>query len=473
MLGRTRRIHFVGIGGIGMSGIAELLANLGYEVSGSDARRTAVTERLEGLGVRVQTGHDAAHVGNADVVVISSAIGTDNVEVAEARLRRIAVIPRAEMLAELMRLRYGIAIAGAHGKTTTTSMVALMLERAGLDPTAVIGGRLSAFGSNARLGRGDYMVAEADESDRSFLKLSPAIAVITNIDREHMESYGSWDNLQQAFVDFANKVPFYGAVVACSDDEAVREVLPRMMRRVITYGLAPDVLPGGPNIAAHDVVLEAFSCRCTITHRENGNRLELGKLHLNVPGRHNLLNALAAVAVGLETGVGFARIAAALGEFRGAERRFERRGEAEGVLVVDDYGHHPTEIAAVIAAARAGVDRRVVLVFQPHRYTRTRDLMGEFGRALAAADEVVLTDIYSAGEQPIAGITVDVLAQAVRRTAKCPVHVVRALDDVPAAVASLAKKGDLIITLGAGSIGGVADRILDAIRRRSKRETAS
>ena len=299
-------------------------------------------------------------MGNADVVVISSAIGTDNVEVAEARLRRIAVIPRAEMLAELMRLRYGIAIAGAHGKTTTTSMVALMLERAGLDPTAVIGGRLSAFGSNARLGRGDYMVAEADESDRSFLKLSPAIAVITNIDREHMESYGSWDNLQQAFVDFANKVPFYGAVVACSDDEAVREVLPRMMRRVITYGLAPDVLPGGPNIAAHDVVLEAFSCRCTITHRENGNRLELGKLHLNVPGRHNLLNALAAVAVGLETGVGFARIAAALGEFRGAERRFERRGEAEGVLVVDDYGHHPTEIAAVIAAARAGVDRRVV-----------------------------------------------------------------------------------------------------------------
>ena len=473
MLGRTRRIHFVGIGGIGMSGIAELLANLGYEVSGSDARRTAVTERLEGLGVRVQTGHDAAHVGNADVVVISSAIGTDNVEVAEARLRRIAVIPRAEMLAELMRLRYGIAIAGAHGKTTTTSMVALMLERAGLDPTAVIGGRLSAFGSNARLGRGDYMVAEADESDRSFLKLSPAIAVITNIDREHMESYGSWDNLQQAFVDFANKVPFYGAVVACSDDEAVREVLPRMMRRVITYGLAPDVLPGGPNIAAHDVVLEAFSCRCTITHRENGNRLELGKLHLNVPGRHNLLNALAAVAVGLETGVGFARIAVALGEFRGAERRFERRGEAEGVLVVDDYGHHPTEIAAVIAAARAGVDRRVVLVFQPHRYTRTRDLMGEFGRALAAADEVVLTDIYSAGEQPIAGITVDVLAQAVRRTAKCPVHVVRALDDVPAAVAALAKKGDLIITLGAGSIGGVADRILDAIRRRSKQETAS
>jgi UDP-N-acetylmuramate--alanine ligase len=454
----------VGIGGIGMSGIAELLANLGYEVSGSDAKRSAVTERLERLGVRVKTGHAAAHVGNADVVVISSAIAADNVEVAEARLRRIPVIPRAEMLAELMRLRYGIAIAGAHGKTTTTSMVALMLERAGLDPTAVIGGRLSAFGSNARLGRGDYMVAEADESDRSFLKLSPAIAVITNLDREHMESYGSWDNLQQAFVDFANKVPFYGAVVACSDDNAVREVLPRIVRRVITYGLA-DSVPGGPHVAAHDVVLEAFSCRCTVTHRESSTRSELGTLQLNVPGRHNLLNALAAVAVGLETGVAFTRIASALGEFRGAERRFERRGEAAGVLVVDDYGHHPTEIAAVIAAARAGVDRRIVIVFQPHRYTRTRDLLNEFGRALAAANEVVLTDIYSAGEPSIAGITIEALAQAVRQTATCPVHVVRALDDLPAAVAGLAKAGDLIITLGAGSIGGVADRILDAIRR--------
>jgi UDP-N-acetylmuramate--alanine ligase len=481
----------VGIGGIGMSGIAELLANLGYEVSGSDARQTAVTARLERLGVRVHAGHAAAHVGNVDVVVISSAIGADNVEVAEARRRRIAVIPRAEMLAELMRLRYGIAIAGAHGKTTTTSMVALMLERAGLDPTAVIGGRLSAFGSNARLGRGDYMVAEADESDRSFLKLSPAIAVITNIDREHMESYGSWDNLQQAFVDFANKVPFYGAVVACSDDAAVREVLPRITRRVITYGFAADDrigaarvasahpgeavpdIPASPRVSAHDVVLEAFSCRCTVSHRDNGNRVELGQLRLNVPGRHNLLNALAAIAVGLEAGVAFPRMAAALGEFRGAERRFERRGEADGILVVDDYGHHPTEIAAVIAAARAGVDRRVVIVFQPHRYTRTRDLMDEFGHALAAADEVVLTDIYSAGEAPIAGITIDVLAETVRRIAACPVHVVRALDDLPAAVASLARGGDLIITLGAGSIGGVADRILEAIRRRQERETAS
>jgi UDP-N-acetylmuramate--alanine ligase len=478
MLGRTRRIHFVGVGGIGMSGIAELLANLGYEVSGSDMRRSSVTDRLEQLGVRVYTGHDALHVGNADVVVISSAISDGNPEVAESRRRRIPVIPRAEMLAELMRLRYGIAIAGAHGKTTTTSMVAWVLERAGLDPTAVIGGRLSAFGSNARLGQGDYMVAEADESDRSFLKLSPSIAVITNIDREHMESYGSWENLQQAFADFANKVPFYGAVVACSDDTPVRTLLPRITRRVITYGFASGFAPGAelersdvreensPNIAAHGVVLEAFGSRCTVSQREDGGRVELGGLQLSVPGRHNLLNGLAAVAVGIETGVSFAEIAAALAEFRGAERRFERRGEAGGILVVDDYGHHPTEITAVIAAARAGVDRRVVVVFQPHRFTRTRDLLADFGHALAAADEVVLTDIYAAGEPPIPGITVDVLAQTVRAAATCPVHVVRSLDDLPEAVAALLREGDLVITLGAGSIGGVGDRILETIRRR-------
>jgi UDP-N-acetylmuramate--alanine ligase len=457
-----------------MSGIAELLVNLGYEVSGSDARRSSVTDRLEQLGARIFTGHDALHVGNADVVVTSSAIAGGNPEVAEARGRRIPVIPRAEMLAELMRLRYGIAIAGAHGKTTTTSMVALLLERAGLDPTAVIGGRLSAFGSNARLGRGDYMVAEADESDRSFLKLSPSIAVVTNIDREHMESYGSWDHLQQAFADFANKVPFYGAVIACADDRPVRELLPRITRRVITYGFAataaggdPGARPeaaGDPDVAAHGVVMEAFGSRSMVTHRENDGRVELGPLHLNVPGRHNLLNALAAVAVGIETGVPFARMAAALEEFRGAERRFDRRGEAGGVMVVDDYGHHPTEIAAVIAAARAGVSRRLLVVFQPHRYTRTRDLMQEFGHALAAADEVVLTDIYAAGEPPIPGITVDALAASVRAVARCPVHLVQSLDEVPASVASLARAGDLVITLGAGSIGGVADRILEALR---------
>jgi UDP-N-acetylmuramate--alanine ligase len=463
MLGRTRRIHFVGIGGIGMSGIAELLANLGYEVSGSDAKRSDVTDRLERLGVRVFEGHDAAHVGAADVVVVSSAIRPDNAEVADAGRRRIPVIPRAEMLAELMRLRYGIAIAGAHGKTTTTSMVALVLERAGLDPTAVIGGRLSAFGSNARLGRGDYMVAEADESDRSFLKLSPAIAVITNIDREHMESYGTWESLQQAFADFANKVPFYGAVVACADDGPVRDLLPRISRRVITYGLAGDA-PDAPDVAGAGMALEAFGSRCLVTRRAADDRVaELGPLVLRVPGRHNLLNALGAVAVGLEVGVPFDRVAAALAAFQGAERRFQHRGERRGVMVIDDYGHHPTEIAAVIAAARAGIDRRVVVVFQPHRYTRTADLMTEFGAALGGADEVVLTDIYPAGEAPIPGVTVDALAAAVRATARCPVHLVRALDDLPREVARLSRSGDLVITLGAGSIGQVGDRILEAI----------
>jgi UDP-N-acetylmuramate--alanine ligase len=461
MLGRTRRIHFVGIGGIGMSGIAELLANLGYEVTGSDAKRSDATTRLEGLGVRLSIGHQAEQVGTAEVVVVSSAIAGDNPEVAEARRRHIPVIPRAEMLAELMRLRYGIAVAGAHGKTTTTSMVALVLERAGLDPTAVIGGRLSAFGSNARLGRGEYMVVEADESDRSFLKLSPSIALITNIDREHMENYGTWETLQQAFADFANKVPFYGAVVACADDGAVRELLPRLTRRVITYAMDDRAA----DITGRDMRLEAFGSSCEVRQRTpDAATIELGTMTLHVPGRHNLMNALGAVAVGLEAGVPFAQIASALEGFRGAERRFQMRGEESGVMVVDDYGHHPTEIAAVIAAARAGINRRVVVVFQPHRYSRTSMLMREFGDALGAADIVVLTDIYAAGEVPIPGITVDTLADAVRAVARCPVHVVKSLEDLPAAVAALSHRNDLVITMGAGSIGAVGDRILEVIR---------
>ena len=460
MLGRTRRIHFVGVGGIGMSGIAELLVNLGYDVSGSDAKTSDVTDRLASLGVRIASGHDGLQVGNADVVVTSSAIQAGNPEVEEARRRSIPVIPRAEMLAELMRLRYGIAIAGAHGKTTTTSMVALLMERAGLDPTAVIGGRLSAFGSNARLGRGDYMVVEADESDRSFLKLTPAIAVITNIDREHMESYGSWDALQQAFVDFANKVPFYGTVVACVDDEAVRTLVPRMTRRVVTYGFEKS----GATVTGHGMALEAFGSRCRVTQgKPLGGSVDLGPLTLRVPGRHNLLNAIGAVAVGLEVGIPFPQIARGLEEFRGAERRFQLRGEERGVMVVDDYGHHPTEIAAVIAAARAGLDRRVVVVFQPHRYTRTRDLLDEFGRALGGADAIVLTDIYAAGEAPIAGATAEAVEQVVRKTGR-PVTLVKALDDVPAAVARIARPNDLVITLGAGSIGTMPDRILDALK---------
>jgi UDP-N-acetylmuramate--alanine ligase len=471
MLGKTRHVHFVGVGGIGMSGIAELLANLGYEVSGSDAKRSDATDRLASLGVRIAVGHDAANVGGADVVVVSSAIRPDNPEVDAAHRRGVPVIPRAEMLAELMRLRYGIAIAGAHGKTTTTSMVALVLERGGLDPTAVIGGRLSAFGSNARLGRGEYVVAEADESDRSFLKLSPTIALITNIDREHMESYGSWDALQRAFADFANKVPFYGAVIACADDAPVQALIPQITRRVITYGLTSGEGPGGTLVQGRDAELEAFGSRCTVWRRATADAapVRLGHLRLRVPGRHNLLNALGAVAVGLEVGLPFDRVASALEEFQGAERRFQVRGEEAGVLVVDDYGHHPTEIAAVIAAARAGIDRRLVIVFQPHRYSRTQQLMPDFVRALRGADEIVLTDIYAAGEPPIPGVSAGGLASALA-AAGARVRLVPALDDVAPAVADLAQPGDLVVTLGAGSIGAVGDRILAALRAREPRE---
>jgi UDP-N-acetylmuramate--alanine ligase len=339
-------------------------------------------------------------------------------------------------------------------------MVALVLDRAGLDPTAVIGGRLSAFGSNARLGKGNYMVAEADESDRSFLKLSPVIAVITNIDREHMESYGTWENLQHAFAEFANKVPFYGAIVACADDRPVRELVPRLTRRVITYALAADATVSGRGMR-----LEAFGSTCSVTHaRSDGTHEVLGTLRLQVPGRHNVLNALAATAVGLEVGVPFTRIAAGLEEFRGAERRFETRGEIDGVMVIDDYGHHPTEIAAVLAAARAGIDRRIIAVFQPHRYTRTAQLLDDFGPAFAGADRIVLTDIYAAGEPPIPGATIDALAASVRQSVSAPVDVVRQLEDLPNAVAAIARPGDLVLTLGAGSIGSVGDRILEALR---------
>jgi UDP-N-acetylmuramate--alanine ligase len=464
MLGKTRHVHFVGIGGIGMSGIAELLANLGYIVTGSDEKRSAVTDRLQTLGIAVHTGHDARHVGSADVVVISSAVRPANAEVREALRRHVPVIPRAEMLAELMRLRYAIAVAGAHGKTTTTSMIALVLERAGLDPTAVIGGRLSAFGSNARLGRGELMVAEADESDRSFLKLFPTVAVMTNIDHEHLENYGGFDDLRQAFVDFANKVPFYGAVVACADNPALAEILPRVGRRVITYGLdAPDA-----DFGAVDVALGAMRGRATIVRRVRGGAdgrdavSTLGGVGLAVPGRHNLQNALAAIAVGFELGLRFDQIAAGLAEFRGAERRFEVRGEPRGVLVVDDYGHHPTEIAAVLDAARA-LERRIIVAFQPHRFTRTAALMDAFGPALAGADHIVLTDIYPAGEDAIAGVTLEALAAAVRRATDRPVDVAPTLDEVVGRIASIARAGDVVITLGAGSIGSIPDRLVEAL----------
>jgi UDP-N-acetylmuramate--alanine ligase len=460
MLGRTRRVHFVGIGGIGMSGIAELLVNLGYSVTGSDLRLSEITDRLASLGVGISVGHDARNLGDADVVVVSSAVHQDNPEVTAARSRHVPVIPRAEMLAELMRLRAGIAIAGAHGKTTTTSMVALMLERAGLDPTAVIGGRLSAFGSNARLGRGQYMVAEADESDRSFLKLSPTIALVTNIDREHMETYGTFDNLVGAFADFAGSVPFYGAVVACVDDGPVAALLPRLTRRIVTYGFSESA-----DVRGIDPVTDGQSGRCRVQYSVRGvpNGTGAGALRLSIPGRHNLQNALGAIAVGLEIGVPFDRIVAALAEFRGAERRYQGRGTVNGVTLVDDYGHHPTEIAAVLRAARDGHPARVVAVFQPHRYTRTRDLMNDFGPALALADEVVLVDIYAAGEGPIPGVNLETLAAAVRRNVK-NLHVVPDLDDAAAAIGRLTQPGDVVVTLGAGSIGALPDRILRVLR---------
>jgi len=470
-------VHFVGIGGIGMSGIAELLANLGYAVSGSDEKRSAVTERLATLGIRVAIGHGAANVGDADVVVISSAVRPTNPEVVEAQARQIPVIPRAEMLAELMRLRFSIAVAGAHGKTTTTSMIAVVLERAGLDPTAVIGGRLSAFGSNARLGRGELMVAEADESDRSFLKLFPTIAVITNIDHEHLENYGGFDDLQQAFVDFANKTPFYGGVVACLDDPNLAAILPRMTRRVTTYGLTA----AAADLTADEVALGPLSVTATVKRRgrrasgqrrgDRPNQLAtLGTLTLNVPGRHNLLNALAAIAVAGELGLTFERAAAGLKEFRGAERRFEVRGEPNGILVVDDYGHHPTEIAAVLAAAKT-LRRRIVVAFQPHRFTRTAALLDAFGPALAGADHIVLTDIYAAGEDPIPGATLDALAAAVRRGAPATVDVVPRLDDVVSAVVRAARPGDVVITLGAGSIGSLPERLIAALERPAAERT--
>jgi len=468
MLGKTRRVHFIGIGGIGMSGIAELLANLGYEVTGSDAKRSSVTDRLTTLGIRVRLGHAAAHIGDADVVVVSSAVRGTNPEVLAAVRRQIPVIPRAEMLAELMRLRYAIAVAGAHGKTTTTSMIALVLERAGLDPTAVIGGRLSAFGSNARLGRGELMVAEADESDQSFLKLFPTLAVITNIDREHLENYGGFGELQQAFVDFANKVPFYGAVVACADDPNLTAVLPRVTRRLTTYGLTSP----GADITATDITLGPMTGAAIVHRRDRSARdpadtLRLGPLSLNVPGRHNLQNALAVVAVGLEIGLSFEQIATGLRDFRGAERRFDVRGEPNGILIVDDYGHHPTEIAAVLEAAR-GLQRRIVVAFQPHRYTRTAALMDAFGPALSGASHIVLTEIYGAGEDPIPGITAETLAAAIRSSASTPVEVVGLVEDVAAAVLRIARPGDVVITLGAGSIGTVAERLIEMLSGRSR-----
>ena len=459
MPGARKAVHFIGVGGSGMSPLAEILLRQGTRVTGSDLHASAVTKHLVSLGLEFHEGHDAAHVGDADAVVRSSAVKLTNPEVQEAERRRIPVILRGQLLADLMATRRGVAIAGAHGKTTTTAMTGLVLTEAGIDPTVVIGGRFAQFGSHARIGRSEFLVAEADESDRSFLLLKPQVAVVTNIDEEHLESYRDFDGLVEAFGRFAESVPADGVAVLCTDDQHLRRLSGTIAARVMSYG-ADD---RSATIGALDVRDEGFGMRATVVRRHEGHEEILGEIALQVPGRHNVLNALAATGVALELGAPFPVVARALGEFRGAERRFERKGEVRGITVVDDYGHHPTEVAAVLRAARATGPKRLVCVFQPHRYSRTARLLERFGPALSLADEIVLTDIYAAGEDPIPGATIEALAARVEQAAPGRVLLVKALADVPAQVARIARPGDLVITLGAGSIGSAGPRILEEL----------
>jgi UDP-N-acetylmuramate--alanine ligase len=466
MFAKIQRIHFVGIGGIGMSGIAEVLLNLGYKVSGSDLKSSSVTQRLAGLGAAIFEGHRAENIAGAEVVVTSSAIAAENPEVTEAHKLHIPVIQRAEMLAELMRLKYGIAIAGMHGKTTTTSMVAAVLAAGGLDPTVVVGGRVDAMGSNARLGKSHYLVAEADESDRSFLKLSPILSVVTNIDREHMDCYRNMRDVKKTFLEFMDRVPFYGMIVACNDDPLLRRLLPDVQRRTVTYGTrrGSDFLIKIPTSRAKDAREMGHPPlnRFRVSYRKQ----DLGEFTLHVPGVHNVLNATAAIAVGVGLDVGVEAIRTALDQFRGVDRRFQLRGTAAGISVIDDYGHHPTEIKATLAAARQCGFRRVHVIFQPHRYTRTRDLMEEFTSAFADADSLFVLDIYAASEKPIDGITGEILAQRIReKTGKSAQYVASFAEAVDAAVAA-AQDGDMILTLGAGSVSQFGPMILEKLRER-------
>ncbi len=457
---KVKRIHFVGVGGAGMSGIAEVLANQGFEVSGSDLAASATTQRLAEKGVRVTIGHTAENVAGADAVVVSTAVKEDNPEVLAARESHIPIVPRAQMLAELMRLKQGIAIAGTHGKTTTTSLTASCLAEAGLDPTFVIGGRLISAGANARLGGGEFLVAEADESDASFLFLSPVIAVVTNIDADHMDTYGQdFGKLKQAFVDFVHRLPFYGVAVMCADDPHVREILPQIAKQVVTYGFA-----AGANIRAENVRADGgkmhFDCV-----RTNGT-VSRFPVTLNLPGEHNVRNALAAIAVATEVGAGDAAIQKALSEFNGVGRRFQRYGEVGlpgggSFTLIDDYGHHPAEMAATLAAARGAFPgRRIVLAFQPHRYTRTRDCFEDFVKVLSAADAVLLAEVYAAGEAPIVAADGRSLARALRVTGKLEPLFVEDIAALPRAILATARDGDVVITLGAGSIGSVPARLV-------------
>lgn len=458
MFKKYQHIHFVGIGGIGMSGIAEVLLNLGYRISGSDAKKSAITDRLETLGAKVFEGHNAANVNDAQVVVTSTAVRPDNPEVVEATRKQVPVIPRAEMLAELMRLKYGIAIAGSHGKTTTTSMVATVLDRAGVDPTIVVGGRVNTLGSNARLGRGDFMVVEADESDKSFLKLSPTIAVVTNIDLEHLDFYSGIEEIRDHFVQFVNKVPFYGSVIICLDDANIQMIIPQITRRVITYGMRAHA-----EIAASDVQIERENFGSSFTVRRRGE--ELGRIKLNVPGEHNVCNALAAVAVALDLEVDFAKIAEGLEAFTGAGRRFEIKGQvpadSKGILVVDDYGHHPTEIRATLAAAKTS-GRRLVVLFQPHRYSRTAALRDEFARSFYDAEVVLLADIYAASEDPIPGVTAQALAEDIEKFGHRNVRYVGSVENGAQVLLDVAQPGDLVLTLGAGNVWRAGEEFLTA-----------
>jgi UDP-N-acetylmuramate--alanine ligase len=460
MLGKIRRIHFVGIGGIGMSGIAEVLLNLGFAVSGSDLKATPVTDRLSKLGARVFEGHAASHLGDAQVVVVSSVIPPENPEVQEAQRRQIPVIPRAEMLAELMRLKFCVAVAGAHGKTTVTSMIAVMLTQAGLDPTAVIGGRLDVFASSARLGQGELMVVEADESDRSFLYLLPSIAVVTNIDREHLDHYRDLNEITSAFLSFVNKVPFYGAVVACADapwGERFRELLPQLRRRVVTYGL--DL---GADVQGSALRLQPRGSNFEVEARTK----PLGSFNIRVPGRHNVQNALAAVAVGLELGLSAEQIRQGLERFHGADRRFQIKAEFEGITIVDDYGHHPTEIRATLEAARLWGAKRVIAIFQPHRYTRTMFLMDDFAQSFQAADQVYVLDIYPASEKPIPGVTSPRLVERMAELGFPRARYAPSEQAVIQGVLEDLRSGDLILTVGAGSVGRLGDALAEAIRGR-------
>jgi UDP-N-acetylmuramate--alanine ligase len=453
MYQRHQRIHFVGIGGIGMSGIAEVLINLGHQVSGSDLKESGTTRRLASLGARISLGHHPDQVEGADVVVVSSAVKEDNPEVIGARERLIPVIPRAEMLAELMRLKYGVAVAGTHGKTTCTSLVATLLAAGGLDPTVVVGGKLAALGSNARLGSGEFLVAEADESDGSFTRLSPVVVVVTNVDREHMEHYGSDQALDEAFVEFMNKVPFYGAAILCLDDPRLAGLIPRVNKRTVTYGLSSQA-----DLQARDLRPAGLGCRFALYARGQA----AGEVELPLPGRHNVQNALAALAVARELGMDLEAAARALGEFAGVGRRFEAKGETPGgALVIDDYGHHPSEIKATLSAAReCWPDKRLVVVFQPHRYSRSRDLFDEFTTAFYGADELLVLDIYAAGEPRDPAVSAEAMAGAIRDHGHRSVEYVGGRKDAAAKLAKMLRAGDVLLTMGAGDVWRLGEEMI-------------